>query len=88
MVSYLQQGLCRTTIFPDLDEDVVAVASNDVSVTLPNKRTLLLSYVSVLFVHAGFSAAQADVIRIRRSRLSGKDPVEQYTFNSKSSISS
>jgi hypothetical protein len=48
------QGPCRRTIskFPDSHENVVAVASNDVSVTLPVRQAVLLSHGSCLFTLA------------------------------------
>jgi hypothetical protein len=41
--------------FPDLEENVVAVASNDVNVTWSTKETVLVPHGSVLFIHASVS---------------------------------
>jgi hypothetical protein len=56
--------------FPDRDENVVAVPSNDLGVTRPAKQTVLVYHDSVLFIHADVSAAQAgsnSVMRLPRS---------------------
>jgi glycyl-tRNA synthetase beta subunit len=46
--------------FLNHDESVVAVASNDISFTRPVKQVVLVFNNSVLFVHVGVSATQAD----------------------------
>jgi NAD-dependent oxidoreductase involved in siderophore biosynthesis len=62
LISQLVLSLCRNTesSFPDRDTNLMAVASNDVSVTWPARQTMLVSHGPVLFVHAEVSTAQAD----------------------------
>lgn len=59
----------RFSSFLSRDENVVAVASNDVSITQSAK---LLSHGSVLYVPAGIWASQTNVKRVKRLRASVK----------------
>jgi hypothetical protein len=58
--------------FSGRDENVLAVASYDVSVTRPAKQTVLVSHGSFLSVNAGDSDAQVDGNRVRRFGRSAK----------------